>query len=280
VRCLFVSDLHGNKKRYSTLFKIIEKERPDGVYLGGDLLPGGFGATSGSDSFLQDEFLSKVIKLKHVGVATRYFTIFGNDDLRSFEHILIEADEKGVIEYVHNRTVSFGDCFVMGYAYVPPTPFQLKDWEKFDISQYVDIGAISPEQGFRSTDIQNDAIRFATIADDLKKLSKNVEMEKTIVLFHAPPYNSFFDRAALDGKMIDYAPVDVHVGSIAIQRFIREKQPLVSLHGHVHESVRLTGYWVQRFGKTYSFSAAHDGSELAVVRFDTDALDKATRVLI
>ena len=40
---MFVSDLHGKKRRYNTLFKIIEKEKPDSIFLGGDLLPGGFG---------------------------------------------------------------------------------------------------------------------------------------------------------------------------------------------------------------------------------------------
>ena len=74
--------------------------------------------------------------------------------------------------------------------------------------------------------------------------------------------------------------MDVHVGSIAIQRFVRERQPLVTLHGHVHESARLTGDWRDRLGRTHMFSAAHDGPELALVRFDLNDLDGATRELI
>jgi Icc-related predicted phosphoesterase len=280
VQCIFVSDLHGSKKRYDSLFKIVEKEKPDGVFLGGDLLPGGYGAGKGSDSFLQDDFLSHIFELKQSGLNTRYFTILGNDDPRSFENILIEANKRGLIDYVNNRVVSFDDYFVLGYAYCPPSPFQLKDWEKFDVSQYVDIGAISPEHGFRSTDISQDIIRYTTIADDLKDLTKNIDMDNTIGLFHSPPYNSFLDRAALDDKMIDHVPVDVHVGSIAIQQFIKIRQPFITLHGHVHETVRLTGNWKQKFGKTYSFSAAHDGPELVVVRFNTEAINEATRALI
>ena len=65
-----------------------------------------------------------------------------------------------------------------------------------------------------------------------------------------PPCDTLLDRAALDEKMIDYVPPDVHVGSIAIQRFIEERQPGLTLHGHVHESARLTGQWQQRFGRT------------------------------
>ena len=277
---MFVSDLHGNKKRYNSLFKIIEKEKPDGVFIGGDILPGGFGMNVDIDNFLQDVFLSKVSRLKRSGIKTRFFTILGNDDPRVYESILKDAEKDNLIEYVHNHTVQFGDFFVTSYSYVPPTPFRLKDWEKYDVSQYVDVGAISPEKGVRTIDVSEDKIRYSTIAEDLKKLSKNAPVEKTIFLFHSPPYNSYLDRADLDEKIVDLAPVDVHVGSIAIQRFIKKKQPLLTLHGHVHESTRITGYWKEKFGKTHSFNAAHDGSELALVRFRTDDLENATRVLI
>jgi Icc-related predicted phosphoesterase len=52
------------------------------------------------------------------------------------------------------------------------------------------------------------------------------------------------------------------------------------LHGHIHESARLTGNWQERIGKTVAFSAAHDGRELALVRFDPHELDRAIRELI
>ena len=51
--------------------------------------------------------------------------------------------------------------------------------------------------------------------------------------------------------MIDHIPLDVHVGSIAIKRFIEAKQPMLTLHGHVHESTRLTGNWQQHIGNTF-----------------------------
>ena len=280
MHCIFASDLHGNKKRYSNLFKIIEKEKPDGVFLGGDLLPSGFGINIDIDNFIQDIFLSKISRLKRLGVESRFFTILGNDDPRIYEKILNDAEKDNLIEYVHNHTVSFDSLFVTGYSYVSPTPFQLKDWEKYDVSQYVDVGALSPEAGIRTVKISKDKIRYSTITEDLEKLSKNAPVEKTIFLFHSPPYNSYLDRADLDKKIVDHVHVDVHVGSIAIQRFIKNKQPLLTLHGHVHESTRITGYWKEKFGKTFSFNAAHDGPELALVRFRTDDLVNATRVLI
>ncbi len=280
MECIFVSDLHGNSKRYSKLFKIIEKEEPAGIFLGGDILPNGFGIDANVDNFIQDVFLSYISRLKRKGVESRYFTILGNDDPRIYEEILIDAEKDDLIEYVHNRSVSFDGLFVTGYSYVPPTPFKLKDWERYDISQFVDVGAISPEQGIRTVKVSKDKIRYSTIKEDLDKISKKTPVEKTIFLFHSPPYKSYLDRAELDGIMVEHAPVDVNVGSIAIKNFIEKKQPFLTLHGHVHESARLTGYWKEKFGKTYSFSAAHDGPELSLIRFSTDNLKNARRDLI
>jgi Icc-related predicted phosphoesterase len=79
---------------------------------------------------------------------------------------------------------------------------------------------------------------------------------------------------------VDHVPLDVHVGSIAIRRLIEDRQPLVTLHGHVHESTGLTSSWRDRIGRTHCFSAAHDGPELALVRFDLDDLERADRQLI
>jgi Icc-related predicted phosphoesterase len=88
------------------------------------------------------------------------------------------------------------------------------------------------------------------------------------------------DRAALDGKSIDYVPLDLHVGSIAVRRFIEARQPLMTLHGHIHESPRLTGSWKDRLGETALFSGGHDGPELALVRIDLENPGQATRVLV
>ena len=80
--------------------------------------------------------------------------------------------------------------------------------------------------------------------------------------------------------MVDHAPVDVHIGSIAIRRFIEERRPFLTLHGHAHESARLTGSWRERIGDTWCFNAAHDGPELAVVSFPLDDPEAAERTLL
>ncbi|MCK5793797.1 MAG: hypothetical protein KAH12_03775, partial [Anaerolineales bacterium] len=188
--------------------------------------------------------------------------------------------DEGIWEYVHGQSVEFGSYTVFGYAYVPPTPFFNKDWERYDISRFVDPGCIPPEEGWHSVDEPKNLIEHATIKKDLEELSGRKDLSKSIFLFHTPPYQTALDRVALDGKMVDHVPLDVHVGSIAVKDFILKRQPLITLHGHVHESARITGAWMEQMGETIALSAAHDGDELALVKFDPAEPDHATRELI
>jgi Icc-related predicted phosphoesterase len=210
----------------------------------------------------------------------RVFLILGNDDGRSPEPLMLDAAESGLWDYAHNRRCHFGRHQVYGYSYVPPTPFSLKDWERYDISRAVEPGCVSPEEGMLSIPRSATESRYATIQQDLEAMAGDEPMERALLLCHTPPYQTNLDRAALDGKAVDHAPLDVHIGSVAVRRFIEARQPLVSLHGHVHESARLTGAWQDRIGRTVMFNAAHDGPELAVISFELEKVDSASRVLL
>jgi len=279
-RCFFASDLHGNVDRYRKLFVAIATERPQIVFLGGDLLPMPFDL--GHADFVTGYLQSELHKLRGL-LATDYpriLIILGNDDPRVEEAAVLNVAAQGLWTYVHDRRIVLGATPVYGYAFVPPSPFQLKDWERYDVSRYVDPGCVSPEECRRSVPVAPREIRYATIQEDLAKLTRGDDVSGAVFLFHAPPYQTKLDRAALDGKMIDHVPLDVHIGSIAIQRYIAERQPRLTLHGHVHESARLSGAWRDQIGRTTILSAAHDGPELALVRFDLAAPEGATRELI
>ncbi|MBN2445469.1 MAG: hypothetical protein JXO22_01990 [Phycisphaerae bacterium] len=285
-QCFFVSDLHGHAERYRKLFHLIGDEKPAAVFMGGDLLPLGLSALESLD-FDHEDFVTgflarQLLRLREqLGSSyPRVFVIPGNDDSRSEEAPIIAAATTGVWEYIHDRRVSFMGHDVYGYACVPPTPFLLKDWERYDVSRYVDPGSVSPEDGHRSIPVPEHQIRHGTIQGDLDSLAGDRDVGGAIFLFHAPPYQTCLDRAALDGRTVDHVPLDVHVGSIAIQRFIVARQPLITLHGHIHESTRLTGSWHECLGRTHCYSAAHDGPELALVRFDPVDPSSATRMLI
>lgn len=284
--CLFVSDLHGRATRYEKLVNTIRDERPGYVFLGGDLLPAWMLDPDTRDD-PDGDFLGRVIRapLRQLrnGLKDGYpriFLIMGNDDPRSAESELAEGEDEKLWEYVHGRGVTAGGYTVIGYNCVPPTPFMLKDWERYDVSRYVDPGCIPPEEGRRTSDVLAREIRNSTIASDLGRLAEGIDMGRTICLFHSPPYKTTLDVADLKGKLVDHAPLDVHIGSIAIRRFLESHQPLISLHGHVHESCRLTGEWNDSIGGTVCLSAAHDGPELALIRFDLENPSRATRELV
>jgi Icc-related predicted phosphoesterase len=211
----------------------------------------------------------------------RIFLIPGNDDPASEDASWLAGEAAGVWTYTHGRHVGWEGFDVLGYGCVPPTPFRLKDWERYDVSRHVEPGCVSPEEGVRTAAaLPAAAIRYRTIAQDLEELAAGRNLSRAICLFHTPPYGTALDRAALDGRMVDHVPLDVHVGSIAVRRFIESRQPLLTLHGHIHESARLTGSWQERLGSTLMINAAHDGPELALVRFDPADLDGVTRELI
>jgi Icc-related predicted phosphoesterase len=79
----------------------------------------------------------------------------------------------------------------------------------------------------------------------LSKLEKTVakvkNLETAVFCFHDPPYNSMIDSAAKLTE--DFAPVYaqgrpvmIPVGSKSVRQVIEKYQPLLALHGHIHES--------------------------------------------
>lgn len=281
--CYFVTDLHGRVPRYQKLFDAVAREAPAAVFLGGDFLPPAWPGLDEPDrDFIRGFLGNRLLDLRRTlrSLYPRVFLIMGNDDPRAEEIAVGELAEEGIWEYIQGRKTTLGDIPVFGYAYVNPTPFRLKDWERYDVSRYVDPGAVSPEEGFRTVPVPERETRYHTIQEDLERLTKDEELGRAIILFHAPPYQTKLDLSALAGKTIDHVPLDRHLGSIAVRRFIETRRPFLTLHGHVHESARLSGSWRDRIGATHCFSAAHDGPELALVRFNPGRLDLAVRSLV
>lgn len=284
-RCFFVSDIHGRKARWQSLFKMIFDESPLAVFIGGDIMPG-FSAYKQRNEehrdFLADYFVPNLRRMKQEmnGDYPAIFLILGNDDGRKVESAIKKIEEEELISYIHYRKVKFDGVDVYGYNYISPSPFRLKDWERYDVSRFTDVGCVSPEEGSYTVAIPDNEKKYRTIKTDLTELTDGQDMSKSVFLFHSPPYKSNLDRADLDGRMIDFTPVDVNVGSIAVRKFIETRQPLLTMHGHIHESARLTGSWRDKIGATECFSAAHDGPELAVIKFDLKDPTEAERVLV
>jgi len=275
----FVTDLHGDKDRFKKLVGFVRQDVPPALFIGGDITPH-FARYTSREDFFADFLLPEFRRLKEEmkNCFPAIFIIMGNDDLRIEEEYLFQGEDEGLWLYIHNRKTLFGNFPVYGYACVPPTPFRLKDWERYDVSRYIDPGCVPPTEGVRSVDAEED-IEYCTIQKDLAALTGEDDLFRAIILFHSPPYQTNLDRAALDGMKIDHVPLDVHVGSIAIKRFIEDRQPMITLHGHVHESARITGSWSEKIGRSYAFNAATDQKGLSIIKIPLDHPAVAERII-
>jgi Icc-related predicted phosphoesterase len=80
------------------------------------------------------------------------------------------------------------------------------------------------------------------IAERIDSMAAQLDQpESAIFNIHVPPYNSRIDTAPLLGEDLSVqtaagAPLTAPVGSTAVRAALEKYQPLLSLHGHIHES--------------------------------------------
>jgi uncharacterized protein len=80
------------------------------------------------------------------------------------------------------------------------------------------------------------------IRERLKGMTDRLEHPETAIFnIHAPPHNSRLDTAPLLGQDLKVktaagAQMTAPVGSVAVREAIENVQPLLTLHGHIHES--------------------------------------------
>lgn len=272
--CYFVSDLHGSVDRYNALFKMILKNKPSFLFIGGDILPHARFSDKQKDKtinpFIEEFLLPGFINLqKQLGCNyPEVYLILGNDDYKIDIPGIIKGEEKDLWKFLDSKKTRFGPYTIYGYSYVPPTPFRNKDWEKYDVDLTIKPGCTPPDKVLLDN-LDNEKSN-SSIVQDLKELISDDPMDRAIFMFHTPPYNTLLDKI----------PSGDYIGSKAVLNLIEEKQPYITLHGHAHESPRLTGSWQQEIGRTRLFSAAHDGKELAIVIFKIDNPDDAERVIV
>jgi Icc-related predicted phosphoesterase len=155
----------------------------------------------------------------------------GNDDPVIVKEIL---ERSTFVEWPDEKVILIGAHEMMSLGYSNMTPWKLPgDLPEEDLEDKI---------------------------ESLVSQMKNVK--NGIFNIHVPPYNTHLDVAPKLDK--DLKPVlasggqpeMVNVGSVAVRRAIEKYQPLVGLHGHIHESRGLS-----KIGKTICFNP---GSEYSV----------------
>lgn len=171
------------------------------------------------------------VRLTESHPATDSYLMMGNDDWAVNMDELEQMEIRGKIKLLHGRVHPLREGYhLAGYGYVPLTIFSVKDWEKLDtydqqITQSSYYVYVSTETGMKRINIQEWLHGRTTIREDLAELARESDPEKTIYVMHAPPYGTNLDKL-YNGSS---------AGSRAIQEFIIEHQPCITLHGHIHE---------------------------------------------
>ena len=116
------------------------------------------------------------------------------------------------------------------------------------------------------------------LMEKMEAIATCVKMPQNLVVnFHAPPYDSQLDSApelTADFRLHTQMgqPILIPVGSKSVRTFIEKHQPLLGLHGHVHESAGMA-----HIGRTLCInpgSAYSDGVLCgAIVGLKKDGLD-------
>jgi Icc-related predicted phosphoesterase len=99
--------------------------------------------------------------------------------------------------------------------------------------------------------------------------------ERLVFNFHCPPAHTALDEAPkLTDDLMATGHETSHVGSTAVRRVIEDAQPLLSLHGHIHESRGAV-----RLGKTLSINpgSSYEQGMLQGVVVDLDGRGKIKR---
>jgi len=79
-----------------------------------------------------------------------------------------------------------------------------------------------------------------TIEEDLDRFPEPTDRRRTIYVMHSPPFETKPDQIV--GRRF--------TGSRSIRRFIENTEPLLTLHGHIHEAPEISGSYLDRIGKT------------------------------
>lgn len=276
---LFASDLHGEIRLYKELRDLATSAHVEIIILGGDLLPS-LPPTKRYEDMIpcQKEFIVQFLLpfLRTVMENTsvrKILTIPGNWDLGY--PFLCEKSPEAMVDLTQKAFRLNNGYEVIGYPFVPPTPFRPKDYEKMD-----DAESPWPAQKFPSyirTPDDPDRIvpvdphvylrQRGTIRDDLTTLVKPLHFKRAIYVFHSPPL----------GTRLDLTQSGKPAGSRSIKSFIESSQPLLSLHGHIHEAPEISGSCFDWIGETICVNPGQSAwtgsgiSRLSAVSFEAEA---------
>jgi len=160
------------------------------------------------------------------GTKYKVYMAPGNDDYFEIDEVISES---ATIINANDRVVMVGEHEMATFAWSNPTP-----WD-------------TPRE---KPDEELEPMLEALIA-------QVKDVKNAIFNFHVPPYGSSLDLAPeLTDDLIQAADTKIHVGSKSVTKMIEKYQPMLGLHGHIHES-----RGIQKWGRTVLMNPGSEYSE-------------------
>ncbi len=266
MRICFTTDFHGRMGLYAQLTNLLRAEKPELLVLGGDMhteceLENPLGTQA---AFVERRLASMVAAWKTTVPGLAVACVLGNHDMACTRTAMQAHHRAGRLILLDLQTpCELGGLSWIGLSTAPPSPYWVKDFERLDLP-----GDPLPEVGGAVWDEHARAARpveanehfpnHPSLAEELAAAPPI--LGPWVLVAHAPPYATRLDRLPT---------VDHPIGSRAVREFIETRQPLISLHGHVHESPDTTGGYVERIGQTLCINPGQSHDRLYAVLLDT-----------
>lgn len=261
----FTSDLHGEPALFDQLDALLAAIGAELVILGGDVFADVDRARPLAPQIvlMERDLLGRIAAWRRRAPQLAVACVGGNHELRAVRDLFRPHHAAGTLVLLdHRRAWMFGGCGWLGYSCTPPTPHWAKDYERLD--RRSDLTPDFPGQVWDAErgaliDIDFDAYlrQQASIEEELA--AAPTPAGAWILVAHAPPYDSRLDRLP---------SLSEPLGSRAVREFILSRQPVLSLHGHFHDSPEVTGAYRAALGRTVCVNPGQGRGRLHAVWFD------------
>lgn len=246
-RLLYVTDLHGWTEGYERIAAIAQEGGITTIVNGGDMFPHGRDLVSVQRRFIEG-YLGPYLE-RVVAAGVFYYGMLGNDDCRA-----VLLDWQNLVRTsarLHDLTegwLTLADGLaICGCNYIPDPPFRLKDWSVLDTRNYRRPPQHPDPLVSRGDKLESidDIEAFFGARPTLEELLEAIAQqtlgwERAVLVCHTPPR----------GTGLGNVSADTDVGSVAVRAWIKKYQPLLTLHGHIHESPRVAGIDTVKIGRT------------------------------
>lgn len=268
MKIIYTTDLHGDQRKYLLLFEAAKAYGADAVINGGDMLPKDKDTFNEQRDFIEN-FLNEYFD-RYTSAGIHYLCCLGNDDYAAFDKLFDEVCSRPFIANIAQRKVALNGYEFIGMNYVVDYPFRLKDRCREDTADYVfgeqlGTGLLSGlgDELEEIADWPAYADTLPTIEDELRRLPCPENMAGAVYVIHMPPYRLGLDKCGNGAE----------VGSKAVYDFLQKEHPMLSLHGHIHESPHVTGIWQTKLGNTVCIQPGQNPHKLTYVTIELPGME-------